>query len=166
MKKTLTILLVLLIASFAIFAVEIAEGNTIVLNSTIDPLTDYLFSLTETSSAPYNASVAGTATFEITSDHIMNFSTIPDSIDIAISVTPWVGSSLTESNPLFITSGTVVSTDSRAAANASNDGYVVNFTSGYNAPFDLGTFSVNWADKDTLAADTYTATVIIAYTQV
>jgi len=166
MKKTLTILSILLIASFAIFAVEIVEGNTITLNSTINPLTDYLFTLAETSSAPYDASAVGTATFEITSDHIMNFSSTPDSIDIAISVTPWVGSSLTDGNPLFITTGTVVSTDSRVLANTSNDGYAVSFTSGYNAPFDLGTFSVNWADKDTLAADTYTATVTISYTQV
>ncbi|MFA7109759.1 MAG: hypothetical protein WC162_11510 [Sphaerochaetaceae bacterium] len=161
MKKTLTILSVLLIAAFAVFAV--AEGNTITLNSIVSPATDYLFTLTETSSSPYDASAAGSATFIVTSDHVMNFGSDAAAIDIDLSVTPWYGTSLHEENALTI--GSVVATTGEPVG-VSITGFTVDLGSGYKSTFNVGTFSVSWVEKNTLAADSYTATVTIAYTQV
>jgi len=161
MKKTITILAVLLIAAFTVFAV--AEGNTITLNSTVNPATDYSFTLAETSSSPYDASAAGTATFIVTSDNVMNFGSDPASIDIALSVTSWVGANLSETNGLTI--GSVAATSGQPVG-VSINGFSVDFGSGYKSTFNVGTFSVSWVEKSTLAADDYTATVTIAYTQV
>jgi len=170
MKKTLTILAVLLLVASTLLAMgpsTVSEGNTVTLFSTVSPETDYLFKLASTTGTTgYNAAAAGTADFKITSDNIMNFGSAPDPIDISISVTPWVGDNLNEENALSITSSSVLSTDSRAAVNSSNDGYSVEFTAGYNATFDVGTFSVGWSDKETLAADDYKSTITIAYTQI
>ena len=161
MKKTLTILAVLLVAAFAVFAV--AEGNSITLNSTVDPAKDYLFTLTETSSGTYAAAAAGTAAFKITSDNIMNFDANPAAIDIAVTVTPWLGTSLGETNTLTL--GSLAGTTGEPVAVGINS-FVVDFEAGYKSTFDVGTFAVSWLDQTTLAADDYTATVTIAYTQV
>jgi len=161
MKKTLTILAVLLITAFAIFAG--AEGNSITLNSTVDPAKDYLFTLAETSSGTYDAATAGTATFEISSDNIMNFDANPAAIDIAVTVTPWLGTSLGETNALTLIS--LVGTTGEPVT-ASSNSFTVDFEAGYKSTFDVGTFAVSWLDQTTLAADDYTATVTIAYTQV
>jgi len=166
MKKTLTILAVLLVAAFAVFAAT-TEGNTVNLKSTVAPAKDYLFTLTATTPITgLDASATGKTTFKINSDNIMNFGSIPAAIDIDITVSDWYGANLHEGNVLSITSASVSATDSRATDNGSNDGYSVAFTAGYNTAFEVGTFSVSWADKATLAADSYTATVTIAYTQV
>ena len=162
MKKTLTILAVLIIAVFTIFAAT-PEGNTVTLNSTVSPLTDYLFTLAATSpTTGLDASAAGTTTFKINSDHVMNFASDPDSIDITVSVTDWVGASLGDTNPLTL--GALTATGD--VVSQSGAVYEVDFESGYKDTFEVGTFSVSWAVKDTLAADSYTATVTIAYTQV
>jgi len=169
MKKTLTILAVLLVATSTIFSMVVlpTEGNTITLNSTVTPETDYLFTLAATTGTEgYNAAASGTAAFKITSDNIMNFASDTAPIDIAISVSDWYGTNLHEGNTLSITSTSVSASDSRATVNNTKDGYSVDFTAGYNTTFEVGTFAVNWADKTTLAADNYTATVTIAYTQV
>jgi len=169
MKKTLTILAVLLVAASTIFAMvsDPTEGNTVTLYSTVSPETDYLFNLnSKTGTTGYNAAVAGTADFEITSDNIMNFGSAPDAIGISISVTPWVGDNLNEENALSIVSTTVLAQDSRAEVNSSNNGFTVEFTAGYNSTFHVGTFSVGWDDKETLAADDYKSTITIAYTQI
>lgn len=166
MKKTLTILAVLLVTAFAVFAT--AEGNTVTLNSTVTPATDYLFTLSATTATSgLDASAAGTTAFKINSDNIMNFGSDTAAIDIDITVSPWVGANLNQSNALSITPASVSATDTtRVTANTTNSGYSVDFTAGYNSTFEVGTFSVSWADSTTLAADSYTANVTIAYTQV
>lgn len=161
MKKTFTILAVLIIAASTVFAT--AEGNTVTLNSTVSPLTDYLFTLAATSpTTGLDASAVGTTTFKVTSDHVMNFASNPDPIDITVSVTPWVGSNLTDTNPLTL--GALTATGD--IVTQSGAVYEVDFEAGYKDTFEIGTFSVSWPTKDTLAADSYTATVKIAYTQV
>ena len=160
MKKTLTLLSILLIAAFTIFAT--AEGNTITLNSTVSADTDYTFTLAETSTGPYDASAVGTASFEVTSDESVNFASDPSAITISVSVTPWVGSNLTDTNPLTL--GALTATGD--IVTQSGAVYEVDFEAGYKDTFEIGTFSVSWPTKDTLAADSYTATVKIAYTQV
>ena len=159
MKKTLTILAVLLIAAFTVFAVE---GNTITLNSTVSADIDYSFILAETSTGTYDAAAAGSASFEVTSDESVNFATNPSAITIAVSVTPWTGTTLGETNTLTL--GTL--TSSNTIVGASSSEYSVDFGAGYTDTFDIGTFSVSWPAKTTLAADSYTATVKIAYTQI
>ena len=160
MKKTLTILSILLIAAFTIFAT--AEGNTIILNSTVAADTDYTFKLAETSTGPYDASAAETASFKVTSDESVNFASNPSAITISVSVTPWVGTNLNDTNPLTL--GTLASGNSIVGVSGSE--YSVDFDSGYTGNFDIGTFSVSWPAKTSLAADSYTATVTIGYTQI
>jgi len=165
MKKTLTILAVLLVAAFAVFAGE--EGNSITLNSTVDPVKDYLFTLASTSGTTFDAATAGTAAFKITSDNVVNFGTNPAAIDIAITVSDWYGTALHEGNAITIgttVAGTTLPEGTTVAVDTAK--FTVDFDSNYNEAFTVGTFSVSWADKSTLAADSYTATVTIAYTQV
>jgi len=158
MKKTLIIFLVLLISTFAVFSE--AEGNTITLNSTVSPLTDYLFTLAATSpTTGLDASSSGSASFEVTSDHVMNFASDPTAIDITVSVTPWQGSSLGQTNT--VTLGTLTATGD--IVSQSGAVYTVDYEAGYKGTFDVGTFDVTWGDKETLAADTYTATITIEY---
>ena len=161
MKKTLTILAVLIITAFTVFAAT--EGNTITLNSTVSAQTDYSFTLAATSATTgLDASTAGTTTFKVTSDNVMNFASNPDSIDVTVSVTPWTGTNLNETNALTLSALTATGD----IVSQSGAVYSVDFEAGYKAAFEIGTFSVSWADKTTLAADSYTATVKIAYTQV
>ena len=162
MRKTLTIILILLISVFSVFS-ETPESNSITLNSVISPLTDYLFTLAATSETTgLDASSFGSATFKVTSDHVMNFSSDPNPIDITVSATNWVGESLGGTNT--ITLGALSAVDD--IVTKSGDIYEVDFDSGYKGTFLIGTFEVTWGDKDTLAADSYTATVKITYNQV
>jgi len=168
MKKTLTILAVLLVAAFAVFAGE--EGNSITLNSTVAPAKDYLFTLAETNaptSGKYVITTSGTASFEVTSDNVVNFGTNPAAIDIAITVSDWYGTALHEGNAITIgttVAGTTLPEGTTVAVDTAK--FTVDFDSNYNEAFTVGTFSVSWGAESTLAADSYTATVTIAYTQV
>ena len=162
MKKTLTILAVLLVTAFAVFAA--AEGNTVNLNSTVSSATDYLFTLSATTATTgLDAGAAGTTNFKISSDNIMNFGSDPAAIDITLSVTEWVGTNLGETNGLTINDVTATTGE---PVGVSVNGFSVDFNAGYKSTFNVGTFSVNWAESTTLAADDYIATVTIAYTQV
>ncbi|MFA7109226.1 MAG: hypothetical protein WC162_08795 [Sphaerochaetaceae bacterium] len=169
MKKLLTILVVLFVTVISILAVELEE-NTIILSTIITELKDYEFTLTELSPSTnynYDASAEGKANFKINSNSVVNFNLAPDLIDIAITVGPWTMIGETAgSNEVTLQSATLSPSESRASVNSFNNGFSVNFTSGYNSTFEIGTFSVGWSDQPTLAAGEYTSNVTISYTQI
>jgi len=168
-KKISTVLLILLIIVLPLFSVEL-EDSEIFLSTVIMEIPDYEFHLIELSPEPnynYDASQAGVANFQINSNAVVNFASAPDLINIEITVGPWILVGETEaSNFVSLISSTLSSSDDRVVINSLNNGFSVNFDSGYNSTFEIGTFSVGWSDKTNLDAGEYTSDVKISYTQI
>lgn len=168
MKKILTVLVISLLVLVSLFSEELNESS-IVLTTVVAELKNYEFSLIELSPEPnynYNAAQTGTADFKITSNTVVNFASIPDLIEITITVGPWIMVGETVgSNEVTLKTETLSSSNSRVTVNGTN-GFSVNFTSGYNATFEIGNFSVGWSESPTLAAGEYTSDIQISYTQI
>jgi len=167
MKKTLVILVILALTVFAVMA----EESSVTLNSTVAEEVDFVFTLTATSGTTgYNAAAAGTADFKITSTKVVNFRGANVKVDIEVSVAPWTGTNLGGTNALIL--GTLVAASTQGHGNLaievdnSIDRFTVHFGHGHKNAFDVGTFSVSWVAVPELAADNYTATVTISYSQV
>ena len=171
MKKTLVILVILALTVFAVMA----EESFVTLNSTVAEESDFVFTLTATSGTTgYNAAAAGTADFKITSTKVVNFRGANVKVDIEVSVAPWTGTNLGGTNALIL--GDLVAADTtgngtgngklQISVDNSLDKYTVHFGHGHKNAFDVGTFSVSWVAVPELAADNYTATVTISYSQV
>ncbi|MFA7109853.1 MAG: hypothetical protein WC162_11985 [Sphaerochaetaceae bacterium] len=166
MKKTLVILVILALTVFAVMA----EESSVTLNSTVAEEVDFVFLLAEAETNPstYNAAAAGTADFKITSTKVVNFRGEDVSVIIDVSVTPWTGTNNHGTNALILGTLNAAATSGNLKILVDNsiDRYTVNFGHGHKKAFDVGTFSVSWLAASELAADNYTATVIIAYSQV
>ena len=193
MKKTITILLVLLVAAFAVFAVV---NETVTLTSTIKPEVAYAFELgygdsataatgtyltssSTTGSLGFSADTEDTAYFDVRQGARLNLgSGVTQGYNLTVTVTDWLlagtGTTANQTNGITMKALSLASytDDNHNVAITSTAGITDGKTATVKVDYSAGitdensnlfTFQADWENDANLEAGSYSATVILSY---